>query len=216
MSQVSDLQARIDGAFTAAREKVKQQQQQFLQEHIERQRLMKEYEKVQAKIVEIGKPRLEALAKRAGDRVAISPSLVGCRRSVGIDFKSPKAHITLTFSAAPDRDIRNAVVECDLRIIPLLWKFEAHSEFSSPIAAFDAEGLAKWFDDRIVGFVEILIQIHEGALFDQADYVEDPVAGVKFPKFAAGATLDHGGKSLFFVDDATRAEYARRNGLATA
>jgi YHS domain-containing protein len=107
-------------------------------------------------------------------------------------------------------------VEYDLRIIPVLWKFDSHAEFSSPIAAFDAAGLAKWLDDRIVRFVELFILIHEGELVDRADFVEDPISQIKFPKFAAGATLEHGGQTHYFIDETTKAEFARRQGLATA
>ncbi len=111
--------------------------------------------------MEIAKPRLEALAKRAGERASVTPSVSESRRSARFEFRSPKAYITLTFSVAPDRDIKNAVVECDLRIVPVLWKFDSHSEFSTPIGSFDSQGLTKWLDDRIIGFVELYIQIHE-------------------------------------------------------
>ena len=95
-------------------------------------------------------------------------------------------------------------------------QFDSHAEFVTPIDAMDEAGLTRWLDDRIVGFVELYIQIHEGEFFDKAEYVEDPVAGVKFPRFAAGATLDHGGTTYFFIDDTTRAEFARQKGIATA
>jgi hypothetical protein len=178
--------------------------------------LLREYEKVQARIVEIARPRLEALAKRAGDRVSVTPTVTGSRRAARFDFKSPVAAVTLTFTVTPDMPIKNAVVDYDLRIIPVLWKFDSHAEYRSPIAAFDEAGLAQWLDDRIVGFVELFIQIHQGELFDKAEYVEDPISGVKFPKFAAGATLEHGGRTHFFIDESTKAEFARQNGLATA
>ena len=73
--------------------------------------------------------------------------------------------------------------------------------------------MTKWLDDRIVGFVELYIQIHEGEIFEKAEYVEDPVAKVKFPKFAAGATLEHGGQTYFFIDETTKAEFARQKGI---
>ena len=63
--------------------------------------------------------------------------------------------------------------------------------------------------------MELYIQIHEGELYDKAEYVEDPVAGVKFPKFAAGATLDHAGQTYYFIDDGTLAEFKRQKGLGT-
>lgn len=216
MSDVSDLQARIEGAFTSAKDKVRQQQQGLLHDFVERQKRLREYEKVQARIVEIAKPRLQALADRAGDRVKVTPAVSQTRRTATFEFRSNKAFITLIVSVAPDLPVTNAVVDFDLRVIPVLWRYESHAEFSSPLSAFDYDGMARWLDDRIVGFVELFITIHEGEMTDKAEYVEDPVAGVKFPKFAAGASLDHGGQTYFFIDDTSRAEFARQKGLATA
>ena len=214
MSGINELVSRIESAFTAVKEKAKQQQQRELQLFKERQERLKEYEKVQPKIVAVAKPRLEALAKRAGDRVSVTPSVSETRRSARFEFRSQKSSITLTFSVAPDRDIKNAVVEQDLRIVPVLWKFERHAEFGTPIANPDLDGLAKWLDDRIISFVELYIQIHEDELFEKAEFVEDPVARIKFPKFAAGAHLDHGGQTYFFIDESTKAEFVKQKGIA--
>ena len=94
MSDVKDLVARIEGAFTAVKEKAKEQQQLELQHHQERQKLLKEYEKLQPTIVDIARPRLEALAKRAGERAKVTPSVTESRRSVRFEFRSAKASIT--------------------------------------------------------------------------------------------------------------------------
>ena len=214
MSDVSELEARIEGAFSAARGKVQQQQQRELQLFQERQRRLGEYEKVLPQILAVAKPRLEALARRAGDRATVTPTVTETRRSARFEFRSPKAYITLTFSVAPDREIRNAVVESDLRIVPVLWRFDSHAEFSTPVAGPDVSGVAKWLDDRIVEFVELYVQIHEGEFFEQADFVEDPVAKVKFPKFAAGASLEHGGQTHYFIDENSKGEFARQKGIA--
>lgn len=216
MSNVNELISRIDSAFSAVKEKAKQQQQHELQLVLERQVRLKEYEKVQPKIIAAAKPRLEALAKRAGERVVVTPSVTESRRTARFEFRSPKAYITLTFSVAPDREINDVVVECDLRIVPVLWKFDSHATFSTPIAAPDLDGLAKWLDDRIVGFVELYIQINEAEILDNAEYVEDPVAKVKFPKFAAGAALEHGGQTHYFIDDTTKTEFVKQKGIVTA
>jgi hypothetical protein len=216
VSDVKDLEARIEGAFSAVKDKAKRQQQDELQHFQERQKLFQEYEKIQARIVEIARPRLQALAKRAGDRASVSPTVSESRRSAKFDFRSPKAHITLTFSVAPDRDLKNAVVEYGLTIVPVLWQFDSHNVFSTPVAALDEKGLTKWLDDRIVGFVELYVQIHEGEIYDKAEYVEDPIAKVKFPKFAAGATIEHGGQTHHFIDDNTKREFAKLKGIAAS
>lgn len=216
MSDVNELVSRIDAAFTVVTDKLKAQQQQELKLAQERQKRFEEFAKTQAKIVEVAKPRLQALVKRAGERASVTPSVSETRRSARFEFKSPRAYIELTFSVAPDQALSNAVVDCDLRIVPVLWRFDSHAEFSTPIASPDLAGLTKWLDDRIVGFVELFVHIHEGEFYDKAEYVEDPVAKVKFPKFAAGATLDHGGQTHYFIDDKSKAEFARQKGIATA
>jgi hypothetical protein len=213
VSDVKDLETRIESAFSAVKDKAKRQQQEELKHFQDRQKLFQEYEKAQARIVEIAKPRLQALAKRAGERVSVTPSVSESRRSAKFEFKSPKAHMNLTFSVAPDRELKNAVVEYDLSIVPVLWRFDSHAVFSTPVAALDEKGLTKWLDDRIVAFVELYIQIHEGEIVDKAEYVEDPIAKVKFPKFAAGATLDHGGQTHHFIDENTRREFAKQKGI---
>src|SRR5262245_48394792 len=214
MSDVSELESRIEGAFSAVKDKTKQKQQEELQAVAERQKLLKDYEKAQAKIVEIAKPRLEALAKRAGERAKVSPSVSQTRRSATFEFKSPKAFITLAFSVVPDQHVKNAVVESELKIVPVLWKYDSHSEFRTPIAKPDTAGLTKWLDDRIVSFVELYIQIHEGEIVEKSEMVEDPIAKVKFPKFAARATLEQGGQTYYFIDEHTKSEFAKQKGTA--
>ncbi|MFO0825570.1 MAG: hypothetical protein U0792_21020 [Gemmataceae bacterium] len=210
MNDVNDLLARLDGAVNAAKDKIQRDQQRQLQLVLERQKLMKDYEQVQAKIVEGARPRLEAFVKRFGERVSVTPMKSETRRSANFEFRSPKAYMGLTFSIAPDREIKNAVVEFDLKIVPVLWRFNSHSEFSTPVISPDYHGLAKWIDDRLVEFVELYIHIHEEEYLDKAEYVEDPIAKVKFPKFAAGATLDHGGQTYYFIDETTKAQFAKQ------
>ena len=108
------------------------------------------------------------------------------------------------------------MVEYDLKVVPVLWKFDSHAEFSTPIANLDADGLTKWLDDRILAFVELFIEIHENEIVDKAEMVEDPVAKISFPKFAAGATLEQGGQTYYFIDEKTKAEFAKQKGIANA
>jgi YHS domain-containing protein len=216
MTDVSELARRIDAAISAVEDKAQQQMRARLQEFQTRQGQITEYEKAQTRIVEIAKPRLEALAKRAGERAKITPAVSQTRRAATFEFKSSKAKMDLTFAVAPDQDLKRAVVECDLKVVPVLWKFDSHSEFGTPIDKVDADGLTRWLDDRILSFVDLFIQVHEGEIFDKAEMVEDPVEKISFPKFAAGATLEHEGKMYFFIDERTKAEFARQKGIAKA
>lgn len=46
--------------------------------------------------------------------------------------------------------------------------------------------------------------------------VEDPAAHVRFPKFAAGATLESNGKTTYFIGEETRREFEKQKGQASA
>jgi hypothetical protein len=195
---------------------MRSQQQELLREYAERQGRLERYAAVLPRVLEVARPRLEVLARRLGDRAAVTPEVSGNTRSARFAVKSPLARIELTFGAFPDREARSVVAEYDLRIVPVLMRYESHAEFATPIDEPDLGGLGRWLDDRIVGFVETFMKLHESEQYAKDQYVEDPVAGVRFPQFAAGATLEHQGRTYFFVDERTRREFAKQKGIPEA
>lgn len=214
MSDVSKLLQRIDGTIAAAKERVRHQKQPLLDDYAQRQKRLERFEQTRDQIRQIAKPRLEALARRFGDQVAITPKVSQTRASATLEFKSSQAFITLAFSVVPDEQVQNAIVEYDLDVVPVLMQYESHSEFRAPIGNVNAAALEEWLDEWIVKFVDFYVRMHESEAYGKSEYVEDPVAEIKFPKFAAGATLEHSGKTHYFIDETTRQEFARRHGVA--
>ena len=41
--------------------------------------------------------------------------------------------------------------------------------------------------------------------------VEDPIAKVRFPKFAAAAKLEQNGKTFYFIDESTLREFQKHS-----
>ncbi len=74
----------------------------------------------------------------------------------------------------------------------------------------DDAAVAKWIDDRIVDFVRTYVSLHENEYYLKDFMVEDPVAHVRFPKFAAGTTLESNGKTVYFIGEETRREFEKR------
>jgi YHS domain-containing protein len=120
------------------------------------------------------------------------------------------AQIVLKFSAATDSDVRNLVLNYNLEILPILMRFDAHSILEMPLDRVDADVVAQWTDDRIVDFVKTYVALHENQYYLKDYLVDDPIAGVRFPKYAAAATLDANGKTYYFISDETRAEFESR------
>ena len=125
-------------------------------------------------------------------------------------FKSELASIDLRFAVAPDADVRNLIFTYDLQILPILMKFDSHDEIEFPLDAVDKAALGKWIDDRIVDFVKTYLSLHENQYYLKGHMVEDPIAKVQFPKYAAGATLEVGGKTHYFIDESTLREFQQK------
>jgi YHS domain-containing protein len=98
-----------------------------------------------------------------------------------------------------------------LEIIPVLMRFKPHDEMEFPLDAVDKEAVAKWFDDRIVDFVQTYFSMGENEAYMRDEMVEDPIARVRFPKLAAATTLDWQGKKFYFIGEETRNEFAKQN-----
>jgi YHS domain-containing protein len=212
MSDVSGLLERIDAEFSALKDKIKKAQGEQLQEHKDRQQRLAAFEKELATLPEVWKPRLEALVQRFGDRAKATPVLESSTRSVSMDFQSELAKIRLRLSAATDQDVRNLILNYDLSILPALMQFDSHQQAEWPLNAVDRKAIGDWVDDRIVSFVKTYLSLHENEYYLKEHMVSDPVAGVRFPKYAAASSLEWGGKTYYFIGDETRREFEASHG----
>lgn len=214
MADLNSLLKRIDAEFSAMDDKVKQDQQENMQEYRERQKRLDQFGKLLEDLKGIWLPRLEALHQRFGDKVQITPRLTPSSREATFEFQSHLARIRLKFSVFADRDVKNVILNSDLDIVPVLTRFDAHSEMGFPLEAANKEAIANWFEDRIVSFVHTYVSIHENNFYLKDHLVEDPITGVRFLKYAAGATLEWKGATYYFVDNESRNEFAKKNSVS--
>ncbi len=215
MANVEELLSRIDREFAAVEERVKQSQSQQLEVYRGRQERLADFEQTLHHLRDVWVPRLEAFAKRFGDRVNVTPLAEPSRRSAVYEFHTELAHVQLRLSATTDEDVRNVILNYDLHILPILMKYERHAELVMPLDAINEELMAQWLDDRLVQFVQTYAALHENNYYWKGHMVEDPIAHVQFPKFAAGATLDVNGKTYYFIDEETRREFEKQQQDAT-
>ena len=212
MSDVSVLLERIDAEFSALEGKIKRAQGEKLQEHQERQNRLATFKRELDTLPEVWGPRLDALMERFGDHAKVAPRLESTSRAVTMDFESELARIRLRLSATTDQDVRNLVLNYDLEILPTLMQFDGHAQGQWPIDAIDREAIGDWIDDRLVSFVKTYLSLHENEYYLKEHMVRDPVAGVRFPKYAAAATMDVGGKTYYFIGEETRREFESKQG----
>jgi hypothetical protein len=210
---INSLASRIDAEFTAVAEKVKKFQAEQVEEHKGRQKRLELLAKVFEQMQGIWRPRLELLVKKFGDQVHVEPRILPSTREATLNFKSDLGRVRLTFSARTDRDIRKLVLSYDLEIIPVLMRYKPHDEVEFPLNESNQEAAAKWIDDRIVEFLKTYLSLGENDCYLKDSMVEDPVANVRFPSFAAAATLEWQGRKFYFIGEETRREFAKKNGI---
>jgi YHS domain-containing protein len=214
MPEISGLTGRIEAEFAAAADKVKKFQSEQVQEHQERQQRLEQFEQLLDQLRDIWQPRLEALAQRFGDQVKATPEVTPGRRQALFQFQSDLARIQLRFSVTTNFDATKVIFNYDLEILPVLTQFESHSELEFPLDAVDRAKLTQWIDDRIVSFVRTYLSLYENEFYLKKSMVEDPVIHVRFPKHAAGATLEWQGKTYYFVGEETRREFQKQQGIS--
>ena len=214
MADISKLLQRIDSEFAAGEQKVKAFQAEQAQAYEDRQSRLKTYEEVCEKLRDIWRPRLEALSKKFGERVKVTPEVTGERRQAIFKFDSNLAHIDLRFRISTDQDVRNLVLDYELQILPILMKFEPHKQAEFPLEGVDSAAVAQWFDDRIVEFVRTYLSLHQNEFYLKNHMVVDPVAQVKFPRFAAASVLDWQGKKYYFISAKTRQDFEKQNKIS--
>ena len=214
MPKVEELLSRIDKEFIAVEDRIKRNQSQQMEVYRDRQQRLEKFEQTLNHLREVWRPRLEAFAKRFGDRVKVTPSAGPTQRAATYEFKTELAHVQLRFSAATDHDVQQIILNYDLQIMPILMQYESHAELALPLDAVDDDAIAQWIDDRLVQFVQTYLSLQENQYYLQKHMVEDSIAHVRFPKFAAGATLESEGKTHYFIGEETRRVFQEQRGTA--
>jgi YHS domain-containing protein len=216
MEDVSGLLSRIDQEFTASKEKIEKFRTEQVEAHQGRQARLELFARDCQRLQGVWKPRLEVLARKVGEVVKVTPRIEPSLREATFEFRSNLASIRLRFTVSTDGDVRNLVLDYDLHIIPILMKFERHARLEFPLEAADPQAIGKWIDDRIVDFVRTYLSLGENEYYMKPHMVTDPIAGIEFPKSAAGATLDWKGKTYFFISEETKTEFEKKQAVAMA
>jgi len=105
-------------------------------------------------------------------------------------------------------------VECSKEFLPVLVRYDKHSVLELSLDAVQDDAVIQWFDKRIMAFVKAYVALVKQdaglreSLKDQ--FVEDPVAKIRFPKYLASSTLERDGRTYYFVDDETRREFEKQ------
>ena len=214
MTDVNDLINRIDREIAAEAARQKSDRAKLMLENRERGLRLQRYETEAEHIIELLKPRLATFIDRFKPAVKVEPVVRQHTRTVNLTFAATVAKVTLRFEVFPDQDVNHVRLECTQEIVPVVVRHDRQSVLEFPLGGVQDDALVKWFDDRIVAFVKAYVALvrQDAALREQLadEFVEDPVAGIRFPKYVASSTLERDGRTYYFVDEETRREFEKQ------
>src|SRR5215472_16949583 len=214
MSNIDSLINRIDQEIAAEVGRQKAAWAELKLANHERELRLQRYETEAKRIIELLKPRLDAFIERFKAVVKAEPVVREHTRAVNLIFAATVAKVTLRFEAFPDQEVNHIRLECTQEIIPVAVRYDKQSVLEFPLGGVQEDAVVQWFDDRIVAFVKAYIALvrQDAALQEQLkdQFVEDPVARIRFPKYLAASTLERDGRTYYFVDEETRREFERQ------
>ena len=213
MMDIKALINRVDQEIAAELGRQKSGWAELQSENRERGLRLERYETEAKHIIELVKPRLDAFLERFKAVVKVEPVVREHTHAVNLTFAATVAKVTLRFEAFPDEDVNHIRLECTQEIIPVVVRYDKQSVLEFPLDGVKDDALVQWFDDRIVAFVKAYVALvrQDEALREQIkdQFVEDPVAKIRFPKYLASSTLERNGQTYYFVDEHTRREFEK-------
>jgi YHS domain-containing protein len=211
MSDINVLINRIEQEIAAEVGRQKVGLAELLQRNRERGLRLKRYESEAQHIIELVKPRLDALVERFKAVVKAEPMVREYTRAVNLTFAATVAKVSLRFEVFPDPDVNHIRLECTQEILPMVVRYDKQSVLEFPLGGVQDAEVVQWFDDRIVAFAKAYVALvrQDVVLRERLkdEFVEDPVARIQFPKYLASSTLKRDGRTYYFVDEATRQEF---------
>src|SRR5271165_5000493 len=159
MTDIKALINRIDQEIAEEVQRQKGDWAKVVQANRERELRLQRYETEAQHIIDLVKPRLDALIERFKGVVKAEPMVRQHTRAVNLTFAATVANATLRFEVFPDRDVNQVRLECTQEIIPALVRYDKQSVLEFPLGAVRDDAVVQWFDDRIVAFVQSYITL---------------------------------------------------------
>ena len=201
-SMRDDLSRRLEAVVEEAKTRVKDFQSEAETEYREVRERFQKFLPIADRIAAMAREKLERLRERVKFDVtpAHSQTEQFYVRSVVLEVKSELAGVVkLAFRLTHDASVSHILLDYDLEIIPVFFRFDPHARLDVPLEDYDEAAVGRWLDDRIVDFANAYLELHATKQYQDRVMVSDTVAGISFPKGCDRANAkDFGGNRTIF------------------
>jgi YHS domain-containing protein len=210
MDDLNSLDQRIRDQLAKSEDRARSRQN-----HTERR--MQEWQARLDHYTDVADRLMQTVIRPRGDRLkahfpnASVPQERNTRHTCVVQFAHTvqyPASVTLELGITRNGEGTTLVVEYKLTILPKLFHFKDGDQLCVPVEAVDDGKIARWVEDKIVGFVETYLRLESAEQYQAENTAIDPVCGMQVSKARPGATLEVGGQTFYFCLDECRAKFA--------
>lgn len=209
VSSVGSLVERLAAEVAAARERVRLLQVQAAEEFINHEQRFASFVNLADRIHSILLPRLETfknvdvfkditqIANVEGQNLDERAHSRTTKLFIPLSDACP-AKVQLTFRLGHDGSVDNAILDYQLEILPIFFKFDSHDQFIVPISNPQEERIAGWIDNKLVEFTRIFFELQFHDQYQQKHLETDYVMHIRFPKVNAAGQKEFDGHIYYF------------------
>jgi YHS domain-containing protein len=212
-SSVDALVERLGAEVSAASERVRSLQAKAAETFTGQEQRFVRFVTVADRIHSILLPRLEALTKvdvfkditqivsLEGQGLDVR-GFHGKTTTLSVPFSDAcPAKVQLSFRLGHDGPVENAIMDYRLEILPIFLKFASHDQLMIPINHPNEQAIAKWIEDKLVGFTQTFFELHFHNEYQSKHLETDVVMNIRFPKADAVGKKHYDGRTYYFYTD---------------
>jgi YHS domain-containing protein len=214
MTDIDEFKARLRGEVDAAREHVRELQDQAAEQYREMQFRYALFLGLSRQIKEAIRPWEEAFAESLP---GVTP--VEAERDFGpagrvfhggfVTFSIPRgercpAEIKLRFGLEAGVAVDSLILFKDLEITPVFIEFERHDQISLPLDPSIVERAVEWFKQKAVDFTKTYVSMFFNPNYQKGSEVPDIVLGRTFPRAFAKGQIEYHGVTYHFLTEESR------------
>ena len=119
------------------------------------------------------------------------------------------AHVELSFRLGHDGPIDNAILQYELKILPIYIKFDSHDQLVIPFADPSEDAVASWIDDKLVAFTRTYFELYFAEQYQKQSLETDPVMNIRFPRAFAAGKQEYQGRTFHFYTKESFADFKK-------
>jgi YHS domain-containing protein len=210
MNGIEDLEQRIKEKLTQHQANAREQQNHLAERMMAVDNRHREFTALADRLTdEVIRPRLAKLASFF-ENAEMRPNDQGRHTAVCVFKHCGRFPATTRLELGFNRDgqAENLILLYRLQILPVFFQFPNDDQKVLRFDAVDTEKVARWFEEKIVAFLDAYLRLETLDQYQADNLVTCPVCGMRINRLHAAAQQNHGNQTFYFCVENCRKAFA--------